>query len=594
MTNIAESSKPLNEMSDAEFWDRLPPLEEEAPRLPALADEVEFESLAPNWHPFPVFLLPASLERYVASASESVNVFPEMVAVPLLGGLASVVGNYASFLAMGSWVEPAVLWTTVIAPSGKGKTPAQAAALEFIRGAQKRYIAEYKRAAAEAMQTGGDKPRRKALVTNNTTLEGLTRAIDENPRGVLVEREEIAGLFKAANQYKGGKGCDTEDLLACYDAKPLITTRKGDGSVDVERAAVSITGGIQPGIARRLLSKNDSEFIMNGMAARLMMSLPPERKRRKRLPAIDEKAKNNAGLVFHRLLSLMPEAPIGESPPPPRMLAFSDSALSRLDGLLDRTAALRQILDTESPLLMALPKIEGAAIRLAGILHLARWLDPERKENVNPDVIDDASALAGAGVAAWFLREARRVYALFGQAQKAKDDPNDLVAKVDKFITERGGKAKLRDIQRRYFQRDCVEYVRTWLYEHYVAAERAALENIGKSWRIVMFEPVAPELDDEDDDAPVPAQIACSVETEAPKAAASSAEEISDTPIPVTEPHEIEPGLFDYGDGQVDMRPFLRKIKDWFAALSAPGQPPRKPEPPAFPLLRAFPFMEAR
>lgn len=569
------SPPPASELSNAAFWDSLPPLDDsDLPPLPPLIDPPDYDAVAPPWHPFPVHLLPPTLARYVDSAARSVNVAPDMVAVPLLAALASAVGNYASFNAKGEWTEPGILWTAVVAPSGDGKSPAQSAALAFIREAQNEAISNYRRARAEARKSGGDIPRRKVLMTNNATLEGLARAIEENPRGILIEREEVAGVFKASNQYKSGRGCDTEDLLSCYDAKPLIATRKGDGSVDVERAAVSITGGIQPGIARRLLAKNDSEFIVNGLAARLLMALPPERNLRLDLPPIDPVARAGAGLVFHRLLSLMPDVPVDASPPPPRILRFDDAARGILDALLVKNDLLKKRLDPDAPLRRVLPKIEGAAIRLAGILHLARWLDPAGIAPVDPEVIDGVSATAGVGIAAWFLREARRVYALFGQTEKADADPNDLAAAVEKFITQHGGIVKVRDIFDRFRHKagwTTAEETRTWLVENYIAADRARFEKVGKSLRLVMLEPEEP-VADEDEEEPLPA---ASVES---SVAIPAANEAADTPtptaaqntppsLPATEPYELEPGLFDYGDARVDIRGVLRKFTATVAAL---------------------------
>ncbi|WP_347566172.1 DUF3987 domain-containing protein [Scytonema sp. UIC 10036] len=49
-------------------------------------------------------------------------------------------------------------------------------------------------------------PVRQRYLTKDIMLETLQRIHSENPRGLLYYRDELAGLFKTRDRYRGGLG----------------------------------------------------------------------------------------------------------------------------------------------------------------------------------------------------------------------------------------------------------------------------------------------------------------------------------------------------------------------------------------------------
>jgi|688.fasta_scaffold80750_2 hypothetical protein len=96
------------------------------------------------------------------------------------------------------------------------------------------------------------KPTCQNAIITDATGEALKAAIASQTKGTLLLSDELAGLFKAANQYRGGKGSDIEDMLSLYDGQGFNVLRKS-GSCFVPQALLSILGTIQPDVLRKML-----------------------------------------------------------------------------------------------------------------------------------------------------------------------------------------------------------------------------------------------------------------------------------------------------------------------------------------------------
>ena len=95
-----------------------------------------------EWQPFPIDALPEPVRSFVRETARSRGVDEAMVAVPLLGILAGLVGNARRLRLSPEFVVPAVLWTCVLAESGTGKTPAVRAAAATLDAIDARMAAE--------------------------------------------------------------------------------------------------------------------------------------------------------------------------------------------------------------------------------------------------------------------------------------------------------------------------------------------------------------------------------------------------------------------------------------------------------------------
>jgi hypothetical protein len=130
-----------------------------------------------------------------------------------------------------------VFWSAVVAHSGSMKTPSQRVILDPLVALEREAYETYQieltdyRALTESQkgkkreetdETPAQPPTRKRYLTKDSTLETLQRLHAENPRGLLYYRDELAGVIKVRNQYRGGHGADEEAELDQWVGSAVI------------------------------------------------------------------------------------------------------------------------------------------------------------------------------------------------------------------------------------------------------------------------------------------------------------------------------------------------------------------------------------
>ena len=224
--------------------------------------------------PFPVDALPTALRELAEAGAASLGCDPAFVALPALSAAAGLVGNARRLALKSGWTEPCVVWTAVVAESGSLKTPAfglatapmgamQRERIEAFDAEREQYkIAKdaYDRSKKNPNGALGQEPKRPALqrlYCQDVTAEALAAVLSENPRGVLVKRDELSGWLKSFNQYKSRGGADLSCWLEAFNAGSWCIDRKGSNGervvLHVPHAAVCVAGGVQPGVLRREL-----------------------------------------------------------------------------------------------------------------------------------------------------------------------------------------------------------------------------------------------------------------------------------------------------------------------------------------------------
>src|SRR5262249_48006894 len=149
------------------------------------------------------------------------------LALPALAAVASAIGNTRTIGLKRGWHEPSVVWSAIVGDSGTLKSPAYLAAGGPLFRPQKRLVQEVKqeqkadrqglrrdkgdrrRAEEDDGPDPGDAPDEPALrrvVCSDTTIEKLAEVLEDNPRGVLLARDELAGWLGSFGRYKGKQG----------------------------------------------------------------------------------------------------------------------------------------------------------------------------------------------------------------------------------------------------------------------------------------------------------------------------------------------------------------------------------------------------
>ena len=189
-----------------------------APRTPAVDP----------FQPFPTDLLPDPIGEYIRTAAGSIGCCESFVALPMLAAMASAIGNSTRLAIKMNWHEPAILWTVIVGESGSAKSPALEVALRPLRKRQHAAMREHAKAMRDheaaiveferdltdwkKSKDGTDAPERPVAPTparcwtDDATTEALATLLNQNPRGLLMARDELAGWVGNFDRYTGGRG----------------------------------------------------------------------------------------------------------------------------------------------------------------------------------------------------------------------------------------------------------------------------------------------------------------------------------------------------------------------------------------------------
>jgi hypothetical protein len=409
----------------------------------------------PPYRPFPLELLPPTLREYTEAAASAIGCDPALVALPSLAVAASCTGNARAIRLKRGWEEPSVVWAVTIAPSGKFKSPAWGAAVDPLMALQMDLADAHEQAAAaweakpDEEKEGGEAPKGPTrYVTSDATIEAVGELLADNPRGLLLARDELDGWFQAFTRYKGkAGGTDRPNWLELHRAGTLTLdrlTRKRKALL-ARRACCSVCGTIQPGVLARSL---DEEAMAAGLGARFLLNMPPIRKRRWSEAEVDEGlSRRYSGLLAALLALSMADA--GKRRP--HVLTMSDGAKRVWVDWFDHWGNAMDAAEGEQS--AALAKLEGYAARLALLHHVvscAAAEDDDLRE------VGDRSVRVGIALAEWFAGEAARVYATLKESAAQREQ-----RRLVEWIASRGGRAGVRELQhansRRWPTRDHAE-----------------------------------------------------------------------------------------------------------------------------------------
>lgn len=391
-------------------------------RLRAASDAAPFV-------PFPTALLPPAAASNVTASAAAIGCDEALVALPTLAVLSASVGNSHRVEVKPSWWEPSMVWTAIVSPSGTSKSPALDAALgpiyaiereakeehedrmELYEQELRQYATLDKRAKVKAAPP--TPPVQARFRTGDSTIEGITVVHAPNPRGLLMARDEGGGWLGARDRYANGDA-DSYNWNELGGGRPMVIDRKSslNGPVYIERPAVSIAVGLQPGILSSKLSAAD---FVSGFAARLLMAQPPSRPR----------AWTDAGVTpdvisdYHGLVRALYARPNGGPAVP-----LAPEAREAFKRWVNDTGRKTALLPESDPLRSAFSKVEAYAARFALVFHLAAVAQALAPEATPPPVSAEAME-AGIGVACWFRYELARIYTLHGFRRGASHVPED-------------------------------------------------------------------------------------------------------------------------------------------------------------------------
>jgi len=406
--------------------------------------------IGPEFIPFPTDALPFAVRQFVEQTADSMRIDNTFVALPSLAALAAAIGTTRVIELKSNWTEPAVLWTCVVAVSGGTKSPPYEQAIAPIWAAQDAMVDQYNAAAMEYEAKLLDYERERAskkrgepvphkpvapimdrIVVSDVTIESLSPVLRTSPRGLLGARDELSGWIGSFNQYKNGKGSDVANWLELHRAGRLAVDRKtGEPkTIIVRRAAVSVTGTLQPHILARAMTP---ELMASGLLARLFVACPPVVAKQWTDREPSRATTENYHKLIARLMQIPPVGPV--LAPEPLRLPLTPEAKEVWVEFYNRHG-IRTFEASNDNERAAFSKLEGGAARFALIFALC--------DDYHATLICADAMRRGIKVAEWFAHEAERVY------RRMAESPETAEARwLLDWIAHKGGEVSVRDLVR--------------------------------------------------------------------------------------------------------------------------------------------------
>jgi len=318
-------------------------------------------SSLPPVEPFAAEMLPEALRGYVFDVAERQQSVPDFVAVAALVGLAAVIGNRIRVAPKQNddWIEVANLWGAIIGPPSAMKSPAMQSALgavyaiqdEMRKGWESDLAAgdiddvlsgldakETKKKAEKALKSG-DRDAARALlaemskgadaeapcpriIVNDATVEKLGELLNENPRGLLLIRDELPGFLSRmeSEEYASERAF----YLESFNGSGRFTyDRIGRGTVHIENCTLSIIGGVQPSRIAPIVRGAITGTSNDGLIQRLQLAVWPDP--RKSWKWVDRRPDHAAREAFENVFRDLHELNLGK-PEEPMVFRLSNDA----------------------------------------------------------------------------------------------------------------------------------------------------------------------------------------------------------------------------------------------------------------------------
>lgn len=406
-----------------------------------------------RFKPFPVHKLPAPLDALVREGANAIGCDESFIALPLMSCVGAAIGNTTRLVVKKGWSVPPAVWTMIVGESGTAKSPAFKVAKASIQRHQKNLLVQHaaqlaefevemeaykaakkasKDSKSESMLSRPEYPTPIRCMVSDTTVEALAPILSQNPRGLLLQRDELNGWLGSFNQYKSAKGADESHWLSMFDGESITVDRKGEGTrpTYVETALVSITGGIQPAILAESMSK---EHRASGMASRFLIASPPRRSQ----VWTDDEISQATQLQADRLFVLLLEIGFADGESQPHFVGMSSDAKQAFQAFFNEHHA--ELVDLSGDSAAAWSKLLGYVPRLALIFHIVKQVN--RGGNIT-DAVDLETIEDAIEMIQWFKQEASRLYATIDDT----DDQRELREYVDWIDRKHGGECTPRQM----------------------------------------------------------------------------------------------------------------------------------------------------
>ncbi|MBR1801384.1 MAG: DUF3987 domain-containing protein [Bacteroidaceae bacterium] len=311
---------------------------------------------------FPLSMYGSFAPGIAEEIATAYGVSPDMIAAAMFAAVGAAAGNKFKVV-HGNFINPLSMWWCLVAPSGYGKTEPLAPILQPLHDINKQLIAQTKAAFSSWKQNGqqGERPRKRQLIINDTTPEARDELLADNPEGLLIYRDELAGLFNDIGRYNNSG--EVENYLSIWSGKGYSVNRKTSEPLYIQNPILTIFGGIQPEIIANVFRSRG--MMVNGFFARWSFVCP----------TIFAQRTFNALAIDNTIVEYWREfiEALHDEDTQPRTFTLNDEASSIHDRFFARIADELSDERSTSREREVLAKLRVMVFRLAGLIHLLKY-----------------------------------------------------------------------------------------------------------------------------------------------------------------------------------------------------------------------------
>ena len=220
---------------------------------------------------FPLSMYGSVAAGIAEEIATAYGVSPDMIIAAIFAAVGAAAGNKFKVF-HGGFTNALSMWWCLVAPSGYGKTEPLKPILQPLHDINRQLITETKSAFSSWKQNGqqGERPRNRQLIINDTTPEARDELLADNPEGLLIYRDELAGLFNDIGRYNNSG--EVENYLSIWSGTPYSVNRKTSEPLYIQNPILTILGGIQPDVVASVFRSRG--MMVNGFFARWSFVCP--------------------------------------------------------------------------------------------------------------------------------------------------------------------------------------------------------------------------------------------------------------------------------------------------------------------------------
>jgi hypothetical protein len=227
--------------------------------------------------PFPLDVLPTSLAEFCREGAAAVQCPVDYFGAASVAFAGAAIGLSVNLTVKAHYTEAPNLYLAIVGPPGKKKSPVLKilarplyAIDREMREAYRVQMGEYEEERREfevAKKKGDageapDHPIQVQLTLDDTTREAVAQVHSENPRGLVLIKDELTSLVASLDAYRAGKGDDKQFWLKVNSGILVKVNRKGAKEpLIVPQPCVSIVGGLTPDMLPSIKSHGDDGWL---------------------------------------------------------------------------------------------------------------------------------------------------------------------------------------------------------------------------------------------------------------------------------------------------------------------------------------------